>query len=148
MSLPNKNKLRSKIAKLNKLQQELEPKQAKLEDTMTSLESVSDTLIALDELAEKEGDKFEGFINIGSNVYVKAEMKLEKDKILQEIGAGVSLSLGIEKTRERLKRKQKRIRKEIQEKQKDVKQLIEKIQNLRSEIRQMQQNLQQGGRFR
>lgn len=142
MSLPSKNELRKKISKLNRLEEQLKTQRTELEEKVEELENFSTTLVALEELSRKDEDHFEGFISLGSDVFVKGKVKVDREKILQEIGAGVSLALSIEETQERLKRRQRQLRDEVQEQQKELNQSIKKMQELRSEIQRLQNRFQ------
>lgn len=135
--------IQEKILKLNQLQEDLETQQSQLEETINRLQEINSTLMALEELSMEEKEKFTGFVKLGSNTFVKGKVKLEKDKILQDIGAGVSLSLTMEKTQKRLKKRQKEIREKVQAQQKELSKLQKEIQELRTEIREIQQQYQQ-----
>lgn len=142
MSRPTQSGIREKILRLNKLQEDLETQQSQLEETVARLQEINSTLLALEELAKEEKEKFTGFVKLGADVFVKGEIKVDKDKILQDIGAGVSLSLTIEETQERLKKRQKEIREKVQAQQKELSKLRREIQELRAEIREVQQQYQ------
>ncbi len=142
MSVSSRRQLLTKISELNNLQDKLEAQQANLEDIVRRLSNIGSTLVALDELAKRKKSKFEGFIALGSDVFIRGKIEVDKEKILQEIGAGVSLSLNLEKTQTRLEKRREDLRDKINQKQGQLSEIVKRIQKLRSEIRNLRQQIQ------
>jgi len=132
--------LQEKIARYMNLQQSIRAYQLVYEVQRNQLEELIVTMEALENIKKRGLERFDGFASLGSGVYIYVDGRLG-GKILVNVGANIGVFMSIDKALEVLKGREEKIRTNMENTAKTLRELTMLLVRLEQEISTLQQYL-------
>lgn len=132
--------IQEKYARYLNLKQSLEAYQLLYETNRQRLEEVLLTISALEGLKKKNIGMFDGFVSIGSGIFIRIKGSLSK-KVLMGMGANIAVEVEIDDAISKLKERESNLRQELTKIQNMINQLVSTIYKLEEEIVKLQKYL-------
>ncbi len=132
--------LQEKIARYMSVQQSVRAYQLVYEMQRNQLEELLITKQALQSLQKNPPEKFDGFSSLGSGVFIHISGTIKKE-VLVNIGANIGVSMSINDALEVLEERETKMRTNLENTAKTLRELINLMVNLEREIAALQQYL-------